>query len=49
MCRLEVQGARELQFFPGVGRGGVYPGFQVMIKLPMLVLVLQYICMAMKS
>ena len=28
--RLEVKGPRELKFFPGVARGGVYPGFQYM-------------------
>ena len=27
VCRLEVKGKRELAFFPGLGRGAVYPGF----------------------
>lgn len=26
-CRLEVQGKRELAFFPGLAKGAVYPGF----------------------
>lgn len=34
VCSLEVQGPRELKFFPGVAHGGVYPGFKVDPSLP---------------